>query len=48
MGLLFCSMIWFLGIETTLYFVLLGTYIGIPIVHLTLIGINLPGIDKFA
>jgi len=46
MGLLLCSMIWFLGIETTLYFVLLGTCIGILIVHLTLIGINLPGIDK--
>ena len=45
-GLLLCSMIWFLGIETTLYFVLLGTCIGILIVHLTLIGINLPGIDK--
>jgi dolichol kinase len=46
MGLLLCSMIWFFGIETTLYFVLSGTCIGILIVHLTLIGINLPGIDK--
>ena len=46
MGLLLCSMIWFLGIETTLYFVLLGTCIGILIIHLTLIGINLPGIHK--
>jgi len=46
MGLLLCSMIWFLGIETTLYFVLLGTCIGILIVHLALIGINLPGVDK--
>jgi len=46
MGLLLCSMIWFLGIESTLYFVLSGTCIGILIVHLTLIGINLPGIDK--
>ena len=46
MGLLLCSTIWFLGIETTLYFVLLGTCIGILIVHLTLIGINLPGIGK--
>jgi dolichol kinase len=46
MGLMLCSMIWFLGIETTLYFVLFGTCIGILIIHLTLIGINLPGIDK--
>jgi dolichol kinase len=39
-------MIWFSGIETTLNFVLFGTCIGILIIHLTLIGINLPGIDN--
>jgi dolichol kinase len=45
-GLLLCLMIWLSGIETTSYFVLLGTCVGILIIHLTLMGIKLPGIDK--
>jgi dolichol kinase len=45
-GLLLCLMIWFLGIETTSNFVLLGTCVGILIIHLMLIGFKLPGIDK--
>ncbi|MDQ1261362.1 MAG: Cytidylyltransferase family protein [Euryarchaeota archaeon] len=40
-----CLLIWFLGIQTTSYFVLLGTCIGIFLMHLKIIGIKIPGID---
>jgi len=41
-----CLFIWILGIQTTSYFVLLGTGIGILLIHLTIIGINVPGIQE--
>jgi hypothetical protein len=41
-----CLFIWILGIQTTSYFVLLGTFIGILLMHLTTIGIKIPGIEK--
>jgi dolichol kinase len=40
-----CLLIWTLGIQTTSYFVLLGTCIGILLMHLTIIGIKIPGIE---
>jgi len=45
-GLLLCLMIWLLGTQTALYLVLSGTCLGILIIHLTLIGFNIPGIEK--
>jgi farnesol kinase len=42
-----CLMIWTLGIQTTLYFILGGTYIGILLIHLTIIGIKIPGIEEW-
>jgi len=41
-----CLFIWILGIQTTSYFVLLGTCIGILLIHLTTIGIRVPGIQE--
>jgi dolichol kinase len=41
-----CLMILVLGIQTTSYFVLLGTCTGILAMHLTIIGIKIPGIDE--
>jgi dolichol kinase len=41
-----CLFIWILGIQTTSYFVLLGTCIGILLIHLTIIGIRVPGIQE--
>jgi dolichol kinase len=42
-----CLMILILGIQTTSYFVLLGTCTGILAMHLTIIGIKIPGIDEW-
>jgi dolichol kinase len=42
-----CLMILVLGIQTTSYFVLLGTCTGILAMHLTIIGIKIPGIDEW-
>jgi len=41
-----CLLIWFLGTQTISYFVLVGICIGIPLMHLTIIGIKLPGIEQ--
>jgi dolichol kinase len=40
-----CLLIWILGMQTTSYFVLLGTCIGILLMHLKILGIKIPGID---
>jgi phytol kinase len=45
-GLFLCLMIWFAGIETTFYFVLIGTCLGIFLVHIVLTGIKPPCVDK--
>jgi dolichol kinase len=42
-----CLLILILGIQTTSYFVLLGTCIGILLMHLTIIGIKIPGIEEW-
>jgi len=42
-----CLLIWVLGIQTTSYFVLLGTLIGILLMHLKMIGIKIPGIEEW-
>ncbi len=42
-----CLLIWLLGIQTTSYFVLLGTCIGILLMHLKIIGLKIPGIDNW-
>ena len=42
-----CLLIWILGIQTTSYFVLLGTCIGILLMHLKIIGIKIPGIEEW-
>ena len=42
-----CLMIWILGIKTTSYIVLLGTCTGILLMHLTLTGIKIPGIEEW-
>ncbi|MCJ7444924.1 MAG: phosphatase PAP2 family protein [Methanotrichaceae archaeon] len=44
-GLLLCLMIWFAGIDTTYYFVLAGTCLGILMIHMVLIGIKPLNID---
>jgi dolichol kinase len=40
-----CLMIWILGIQITSYIVLLGTCSGILLMHLTMAGVNIPGIE---
>jgi len=45
-GLLLCLMIRLLGIETTSYFVLAGTLVGLLIINVVLMGVRVPGIDK--
>jgi dolichol kinase len=45
-GLILCSMIRLTGIETTTYFVLTGTCIGLLIIDLVLMGYRVPCIDK--
>ena len=42
-----CLLIWLLGTQTISYFVLVGTLIGILLMHLTIIGIKLPGIEQW-
>ncbi len=40
-----CLVIWVLGLQTTSYLVLLALFIGIPVMHLTVMGIKVPGIE---
>jgi dolichol kinase len=40
-----CLSIWILGLQTTYYLVLLAVIIGILVMHLTLIGVKVPGIE---
>jgi len=40
-----CLFVWILGIQYTSYLVLMGTCIGILVMHLTMIGIKVPGIQ---
>lgn len=42
-----CLLIWILGIPTASNLILAGTCIGIFIIHITLTGINIPGIEKW-
>ena len=42
-----CLLIWLVGTQTISYFVLIGTCVGIPLMHLTIIGIKLPGIEQW-
>jgi len=42
-----CLFIWALGIQTVSYFVILGTFIGILLMHLKIIGLKIPGIDEW-
>ena len=42
-----CLLIWLLGTQTISYFVLVGIFIGILLMHLTIIGIKLPGIEQW-
>jgi dolichol kinase len=41
-----CLFVWVLGIQTMSYLVLIGTYTGILVMHLTMIGIRVPGIQE--
>jgi dolichol kinase len=45
-GLILCAVIWFVGLEFASYLVLVGTCLGILIVHLVLVGIKFNAIDK--
>ena len=40
-----CLSIWILGLQTTSYLVLLALFVGILVMHLTIIGIKVPGIE---
>ncbi len=40
-----CLVIWVLGLQTTSYLVLLALFVGIPVMHLTVMGIKVPGIE---
>jgi len=42
-----CLSIWILGLQTTYYLVLLAIIIGILVMHLTLIGVKVPGIEEW-
>jgi dolichol kinase len=42
-----CLSIWILGLQTTYYLVLLAVFIGILVMHLTVIGIKVPGIEEW-
>lgn len=42
-----CLVIWILGLQTTSYIVLLALLIGIPVMHLTIRGIKIPGIQEW-
>jgi phytol kinase len=42
-----CLLIWLLGTKDISYFVLIGTCVGIPLMHLTIIGVKLPGIEQW-
>jgi dolichol kinase len=44
-GLMLCSMIRLIGIETTSYLVLIGTCVGLLIIDIILMGNRVPGID---
>ena len=40
-----CLSIWILGLQTTSYLVLLALFVGILVMHLTIMGIKVPGIE---
>lgn len=40
-----CLSIWILGLQTTAYLVLLALFVGILVMHLTIMGIKVPGIE---
>jgi dolichol kinase len=42
-----CLVIWILGLQTASYLVLSALFVGIPAMHLTTIGIKIPGIDEW-
>ena len=42
-----CLLVWILGIHTASFFVLMGTCIGIPLMHLTISGAKIPGIEQW-
>lgn len=40
-----CLSVWILGLQTTSYLVLLALFVGILVMHLTIMGIKVPGIE---
>lgn len=42
-----CVLIWILGIQTMSYFILVGTYAGILLMHLTMSRIKIPGVEEW-
>ena len=42
-----CVLIWIFGIQTISYFILIGTYAGILLMHITMSKIKLPGIEQW-
>jgi dolichol kinase len=42
-----CVLIWIFGIQTLSYFVLVGTYVGILLMHMTMNRIKIPGIEQW-
>ena len=40
-----CLSVWILGLQTTSYLVLLALFVGILVMHLTILGIKVPGIE---
>ena len=42
-----CLAIWILGLQTTSYLVLLALFVGIPVMHLTVVGVKVPGIEEW-
>jgi dolichol kinase len=42
-----CLFIWLLGTQTIFYFVLVGTLVGILLMHLTIIEVRIPGIEQW-
>jgi dolichol kinase len=42
-----CVLIWIFGIQTISYFILIGTYAGILLMHITMSKIKIPGIEQW-
>ena len=42
-----CALIWVLGIQTMSFFVLVGTYAGILLMHLSMSRIKIPGVEQW-